>query len=119
MNSPETSQNLITIVVSAQPSSSKWWCSGVILNTRRPVSLNDPTWMITDIVTSTNRPPRIGSSNWVLVQTASPASTPPSPSDPESPMKILAGGAFHQRNPMQAPSTEAATTAVSSGSLTW
>ena len=43
MNIPEMTQNLTTIVVSAQPSSSKWCCSGAIRNTRLPVSLNDPT----------------------------------------------------------------------------
>ena len=31
---------------SLQPISSKWWCSGAILKTRCPVSLNDATWMI-------------------------------------------------------------------------
>ena len=34
-------------------------------------------------------------------------------SEPVSPMKIWAGAAFHQRNPAQAPSMAAATTAVS------
>ena len=74
--------------------------------------------MITDIAITTNRPPSIASSSWVLVHTASPASTPPRASDPVSPMKMRAGGAFHHRNPKQAASTAAATTARSSGSRT-
>ena len=74
--------------------------------------------VITEKMMITNRPPRITSSSWVFVHTASPASTPPSASDPVSPMKILAGGAFHHRNPKHAPSTVPATTAMSSGSRT-
>ena len=45
-----------------------------------------------------------------------PASAPPSASEPVSPMKILAGLAFHHRNPKHAPVIAAATTARSSGS---
>ncbi|SKU12428.1 Uncharacterised protein [Mycobacteroides abscessus subsp. abscessus] len=44
--------------------------------------------------------------------------TPPRASDPVSPMKILAGAAFHHRNPMHAPAVAAAMTARSSGSRT-
>ncbi len=54
----------------------------------------------------------------VRVMIAKPASAPPSPREPVSPMKILAGAAFHQRKPKQAPITHAATTARSSGSRT-
>ena len=43
---------------------------------------------------------------------------PPSASDPVSPMKILAGAAFHHRNPIQAPAVAAAISARSSGSRT-
>ena len=49
-------QNRTTIVISSQPASSKWWCSGAIRKTRLPVpvrirvNLNQPTWMITDSV---------------------------------------------------------------------
>src|ERR1700756_2523550 len=75
-NSPQMSQNLITMVVSAQPSSSKWCCSGAIRNTRRPVILNDPTWMITDSAITTNSPPSMASSSWVLVHTARPRQPP-------------------------------------------
>ena len=35
----EMIQNRMTIVLSAQPFFSKWWCSGAIRNTRRPVRL--------------------------------------------------------------------------------
>ena len=111
-------QNRMTMVTSPQPSSSKWCCSGAIRKTRLPVSLKEPTWMMTDRVMVTNRPPRMTSSSSVRVVMARPASAPPSASDPVSPMKILAGEAFHHRKPKQAPMTAAATTARSSGSRT-
>ena len=111
-------QNRMTIVTSSQPSSSKWCCSGAIRNTRLPVSLNDPTWMITERVISTNSPPMMSSSISVRLVIARPASPPPRASEPVSPMKILAGEAFHHRNPMHAPMTHAATTARSRGSRT-
>ena len=87
-------------------------------NTRLPVSLNEPTWITTESVMSTNSPPSSSSSSSVLVTMARPASTPPSASDPVSPMKILAGGAFHHRKPVHAPITVAATIATSCGSRT-
>src|ERR1700683_1005361 len=59
--------------------------------------------MTTDIVMITNKPPRISSSRSVRVTMAKPASVPPRASAPVSPMKILAGGAFHHRKPKQAP----------------
>ena len=59
--------------------------------------------MITDSVMMTNSPPRMTMSSSVRVMIASPASAPPRASEPVSPMKILAGEAFHQRNPKQAP----------------
>ena len=62
---PAMIQKRTTMVVSAQPASSKWCCSGAIRNTRLPVSLNEPTWMTTDSVMITNRPPRMTSSSWV------------------------------------------------------
>ena len=116
MKSPQISQNRTTMVVSAQPSNSKWCCSGAIRNTRRPVSLNEPTWIATDSVMITNSPPRIASSSWVRVQMARPTRTPPSASDPVSPLNLVDGGAFHHRKPKHAPITAAATTARSSGS---
>src|SRR6185437_16998362 len=89
------SQKRTTIVVSAQPASSKWCWSGAILNTRLPVSLKEPTWISTDSATITNSPPSRTSSSSVLVTITRPASAPPRASEPVSPMKILAGGAFH------------------------
>ena len=121
---PAISQKRTTIVVSAQPTCSKWCCRGAILNTRNGfpvlnlVTLNTPTWITTDIVMITNSPPSRSSSRSVLVTMARPARTPPRASEPVSPMKILAGGAFHHRKPKQAPITAAATTAASSGSRT-
>ncbi len=50
--------------------------------------------------------------------TEMPAMMPPSASEPVSPMKILAGAAFHHRKPMQAPAVAAAMIARSSGSRT-
>ena len=66
----------------------------------------------------TNRPPSSSTSNSVRVITAMPASAPPSDSEPVSPMKILAGEAFHHRKPNSAPVKQAATTARSCGSRT-
>ena len=40
--------------------------------------------------------------------TASPAMAPPRPSEPVSPMKIVAGNELNQRNPMHAPTRQAA-----------
>ena len=57
-------------------------------------------------------------SSSVRVVMASPARAPPRDSEPVSPMKILAGEAFHHRNPKQAPITQAATTARSCASRT-
>ena len=51
------SQNRTTMVISGQPSISKWWCRGAIRSTRLPVSLNEPTWAMTDSVMITNSPP--------------------------------------------------------------
>ena len=42
-------QNRTTIVISAQPLSSKWCWSGAIRKTRLPVSWKEPTWMTTDM----------------------------------------------------------------------
>jgi phospho-N-acetylmuramoyl-pentapeptide-transferase len=71
---------------------------------------------MTDSAMRTKRPPTSTSSSSVRLVMARPASAPPSASEPVSPMKILAGDAFHHRNPKQAPMIAAATTARSSGS---
>ena len=44
---------------------------------------------------------------------ASPAIAPPSPSDPVSPMKIVAGNALNHRKPTHAPTRHAASSARS------
>ena len=49
----------------------------------------------------------------VFVTSASAPRSPPSASEPVSPMKMRAGAAFHQRNPVAAPVIEAATIAAS------
>ena len=74
--------------------------------------------MITDSVWITNSPPSTASRNSVRVRIARPASVPPSESEPVSPMKILAGDAFHHKKPKQAPVSAAAIAARSSGSRT-
>ena len=57
-------------------------------------------------------PSRISSSSvWVI--TASPAIAPPSPSEPVSPMKIVAGNALNHRKPTQAPTRQRASSARS------
>ena len=53
------------------------------------------------------------SSTSVLVITAIPAIAPPSPSEPVSPMKIVAGNALNHRKPMHAPTTHEAVSARS------
>ena len=47
------------------------------------------------------------------------ASPDPMASEPVSPMKILAGAAFHHRNPRQAPARATAARARSRASGTW
>ncbi len=129
---PVTIQKRITMVTCSQPSISKWWCSGVIRNTRWPgwtlkmlrnnplarLTLKTETWIITDSVITTNRPPMTSSSISVRVMIAKPAIAPPRAREPVSPRMIWAGDAFHHRNPKQAPVRAAATTARSSGSRT-
>src|SRR5579863_5761200 len=46
-------QKRTTTCGSDQPSCSKWWWIGAILNTRLPVSLNEMTWTITDSASTT------------------------------------------------------------------
>ncbi len=105
-------------VVSAQPTSSKWWWNGAIRNTRRPVVRNARICTTTEVTSATNSAPSTTASISVRLVTDSPAMMPPSASEPVSPMKILAGAAFHHRNPMHAPAVAAAMSARSSGSRT-
>src|SRR5262249_25729145 len=51
-----TIQNRTMIFGSGTPLSSKWWWTGAILNTRRPVSLKDITWIITERISAKNTP---------------------------------------------------------------
>ena len=111
-------QKRMTMVISAHPSISKWWWIGAIRKTRLPVSLKLATWITTDIVIITKRPPRTTRSSSVRVRIARPARAAPRDSDPVSPMMMLAGEAFHHRNPKQAPAMAQATTARSSASRT-
>ena len=79
-----------------------------------PNPRNEITCRITDIVSITNSPPSTISSSCVLSVIASAPNSPPRASEPVSPMKIRAGAAFHQRNPVTAPIIAAATIAMSS-----
>ncbi len=106
----------MTIVTSPHPDSSKWWCSGAILNTRLPVSLKKPIWITSLSTMSTNIPPMIAPRISVRLRIVRAARAPPRASEPVSPMKIRAGEAFHHRNPNSAPVIAAATIARSSGS---
>ena len=58
-------------------------------------------------------PPSSTSSSSVFVITASPATAPPRPSEPVSPMKIVAGKALNHKNPMQPPTRHPASIARS------
>ena len=69
--------------------------------------------MITDSVSSTNSPPMITNSSTVFVTSARAPNSPPIASAPVSPMKMRAGAAFHQRNPVAAPIIAADTIATS------
>ena len=66
----------------------------------------------------TNSPPMKASSSSVRDRMAKPAMAPPMAREPVSPMKILAGEVFHQRNPTSAALRMAASNARSSGSRT-
>ena len=57
----------------------------------------------TDRASITKIPPSRISRTSVLVMTASPAIAPPRPSEPVSPMKMLAGKLLNHRKPMHAP----------------
>src|SRR5271170_1720037 len=84
------------IFVSDQLFSSKWWWIGAIRKTRLRVVWKEITWITTDSASITKMPPIRISSTSVLVITARPAIAPPSPSEPVSPMKIVAGKALYQ-----------------------
>ena len=45
---PRDYQKRMTIVISAQPTTSKWWCRGAMRKTRCPVSLKLAIWMMTE-----------------------------------------------------------------------
>ena len=106
-------QKRITMVGSAQPFFSKWWCSGAIRNTRLPVRLYQKTWTMTLTVSTTNNPPTMASTTSCLVATATAPSAPPMESEPVSPMNTAAGGALNHRKPSPAPISAAQNTASS------
>src|SRR5437667_12856057 len=92
---------------------------GAILNTRRPVNLNEATWMMTDSASSTNTPPTMPSSSSGLMRMATVPSAAPSASDPTSPMKISAGYELYQRNPSDAPTSDPQNTVSSAIGEKW
>ncbi len=112
-------QNRTMTVVSGQPTSSKWWWSGAMRNTRRPKTRKLTTWITTDSVTMTNRPPMTGRRSCRFICRHSAARPDPMASEPVSPMKIRAGAAFHHRKPRQAPASATEASAMSSADDTW
>src|SRR5215212_2327766 len=86
---------------------------GAILNTLLPESLKTRTWTMTETASTTNSPPTMGRRSSVLVSTAAAARTPPIASEPVSPIKMSAGWALYQRNPMIAPTIAPQITATS------
>ena len=79
------------------------------------------TWRITDTVSMTKSPPMTSSSRSRFRSRQSAARPAPMASDPVSPMMILAGAAFHQRNPMHAPAraTETSDRSMADAGSTW
>src|SRR5699024_7061703 len=96
-------QNVLTTRHSHQPSNSKSWCNGLILQTRLPVVLKEITWIITDNVSKTHTPPIITSSISIFVIIAIPAIAAPSDKEPVSPINSLAGWVLKTKNPSSAP----------------
>ena len=72
------------------------------------------TWIATESASITKMPPRMISRTSVWVMIASPPMAPPRPSEPVSPMKIVAGNALNQRKPTEAPTKQAESSARSS-----
>ena len=62
-------QNRMTMVGSAQPFFSKWWCKGAMRKTRVPVRLYQYTCTITEIVSTTNKPPTMQSTMKTALRT--------------------------------------------------
>ncbi len=96
-------------VVSGHPASSKWWWIGAIRKMRRWNRRKLMTCMITETVSMTKSPPMMSSRSSRLSSRHSAARPAPMARDPVSPMMILAGAAFHHRNPMHAPASATAT----------
>ena len=101
--SAPTIQKRSVIFSSGQPTSSKWWWSGAIRNSRRPCHLNHRIWAMSWTVSRTNTRPMTGSSMTWPVMSAMTASVAPSARAPESPMKTSAGWTLNQRKPSRAP----------------
>ena len=68
-----------------------------------PVNLKETTCTITDTASNTNKPPVIANTISCFVTTPTAPKDPPRASEPVSPMKIFAGGALNQRNPIDEP----------------
>ena len=96
-------QNLITIVDSAQPFFSKWWCNGAIWKILFPVNLKLMTWTITDKVSKTKRPPTIANTISCFVIIERVPIPPPSDKEPVSPINTFAGGALNHKKPSADP----------------
>ena len=70
-------QNTDTTLLSLQPLSSKWWCSGAIFNIRFPVFLKYATWTITETVSAIGTIAITKSNNGIFKYKAIAAIMPP------------------------------------------
>src|SRR3990167_1597277 len=121
-------QNRMTILDSAQPDSSKWWCRGDMRKTRCVFAYSFPrrhlfqrytaVWISTERVSATNIDPASTRSSSCLIRIATAPRMPPMVSAPVSPRKTSAGGALNQRNPRRPPSMPARTTVISPAPIT-
>ena len=86
-----------------------------------PPSEKEEDWRMTEKVSMTKRPPMTSSNRSRFRSRHSAASPAPMESEPVSPMMILAGAAFHQRNPMHAPAsaTETSARSIADAGSTW
>ena len=97
-------QNTETTLFSLQPESSKWWCSGAILNNLfPPVILKKTTCKTTDNVSTTGINAITNKIIGIFKYSAIAAITPPSSKDPVSPINTFAVFKLNIKNPKHAP----------------
>src|SRR5262249_39034582 len=99
-------------------SCSPWWTGAHVKRRFPPVRRKDCVCSEDDPSSAKKTTPKIGGTSSCFATSAIQARSPPSGSEPESPMKTLAGYALYQRNPMDAPHIAAPTTAISDAAAT-